>query len=94
MVKNVIITVLLALSLILGVNIVSEYSKFLKTKELIECYDRIVNQLPDSIFINYVSNTIEWKNLEDCVERNHIGCGCSKDIMPYEQHILYSILWD
>ena len=86
MVKNVIIIALLVLSLVLGISVISEHSKFLKAEELIECYDRVVDTIDDDYFLDVICTTDEWRDLQNCVERNHLGCGCPKDIMPMDKN--------
>ena len=84
MVKNVIIIALLVLSFVFGISVIGEHSKFLKAKELIECYDRVVDTIDDDYFLDVICTTDEWRDLQNCVERNHLGCGCPKDIMPID----------
>lgn len=64
-----------------GVNI-HQAIRYSKTCELIECYDRVVDTIDEDYFLDCISETDAWRDLENCVERNHLGCGCPKDIMP------------
>ena len=86
MVKNVIIIALLVLSFVLGISVISEHSKFLKAEELIECYDRVVDTIDDDYFLDVICTTDEWRDLQNCVERNHLGCSCPRDIMPMDKN--------
>ena len=64
--------------------IVNVYQTFTWNKvcELVECYDRVVDTIDEDYFLDVVCTTDEWRDLRNCVERNHLGCGCPKDIMP------------
>lgn len=55
-----------------------------KACELVECYDRVVDTIDDDYFLDVICTTDEWRDLQNCVERNHLGCGCPKDIMPID----------
>lgn len=64
-----------------GVNI-HQAIRYSKACELVECYDRVVDTIDEDYFLDCISETDAWRDLENCVERNHLGCGCPKDIMP------------
>lgn len=53
-----------------------------KACELVGCYDRVVNTIDEDYFLDAICTTDEWRDLQNCVERNHLRCGCPKDIMP------------
>lgn len=84
MLKNVTIIALLIILMMFSVSIMIEHSRFVRTKGLIECYDRVVDSIPKKVFIQYIANTKEWYYLERYVEENHVGCNCSKDILCHE----------
>ena len=55
-----------------------------KACKLVECYDRVVDTIDEDYFLDVICTTDEWRDLQNCVERNHLGCGCPKDIVPID----------
>lgn len=79
----IILSLLLVISI--GVNIYQAQC-WSKACKLVKCYDRVVNTIDSDYFLDAICTTDEWRDLENCVERNHLGCGCTWDIMPTENH--------
>lgn len=78
---------ILALVVLLGVSIFGNFYQSIcwdKACKLVECYDRVVDTINDDYFLDVICTTDEWRDLQNCVERNHLGCGCPKDIMPID----------
>lgn len=78
---------ILALVVLLGVSIFGNFYQATcwdKACKLVECYDRVVDTIDDDYFLDVICTTDEWRDLQNCVERNHLGCGCPKDIMPID----------
>lgn len=76
-----------ALVVLLGVSIFGNFYQSIcwdKACKLVECYDRVVDAIDDDYFLDVICTTDEWRDLQNCVERNHLGCGCPKDIMPID----------
>lgn len=69
----------------IGLNVYQSHC-WIKACDLIECYDRVVDTIDEDYFLDVICTTDEWRNLQNCVERNHLGCGCPKDIMPMENN--------
>lgn len=80
-----IIILSLMLTISIGVNVYQAHC-WNKACDLIECYDRVVDTIDEDYFMDAVSTTDEWINLEKCVEENHLGCGCTWDIMPVKRN--------
>lgn len=76
-----IIISILCISVAININQAVNWNKACK---LVECYDRVVDTIDDDYFLDVICTTDEWRNLQNCVERNHLGCGCPKDIMPID----------
>ena len=70
--------------LLQSVAILIKQDKYDRLLDLIECYDRVVDTIDDDYFLDVICTTDEWRDLQNCVERNHLGCGCPKDIMPID----------
>ena len=70
--------------LLQSVAILIKQDKYDRLLDLIECYDRVVDTIDDDYFLDVICTTDAWRNLQNCVERNHLGCGCPKDIMPID----------
>lgn len=70
---------MLCISVVININQAVNWNK---ACELVECYDRVVDTIGEDYFLDCISETDAWRDLENCVERNHLGCGCPKDIMP------------
>lgn len=88
MTKKSVYTMIFTLAGLLCMSIiVNVYQAFTWNKacELVECYDRVVDTIDEDYFLDVVCTTDEWRDLENCVERNHLGCGCPKDIMPMDK---------
>lgn len=76
-----IIISMLCISVLININQAVNWNK---ACELVECYDRVVDTIDEDYFLDCISETDEWRDLQNCVERNHLGCGCPKDIMPID----------
>ena len=70
--------------LLQSIAILIKQDKYDRLLDLIECYDRVVDTIDDDYFLDVICTTDEWRDLQNCVERNHLGCGCPKDIMPID----------
>ena len=68
--------------LLQSIAILIKQDKYDRLLDLIECYDRVVDSIDDDYFLDVICTTDEWRDLQNCVERNHLGCGCPKDIAP------------
>lgn len=82
--KNVLI---FALTILLCVSIFGNLYQsncWNKACELVKCYDRVVDTIDEDYFLDVICTTDEWRDLQNCVERNHLGCGCPNDIMPID----------
>lgn len=79
--NSLIFTLIVLLGVSIFCNLYQSYC-WGKACELIECYDRVVDTIDDDYFLDVICTTDEWRDLQNCVERNHLGCGCPKDIMP------------
>ena len=82
-------SLIVAYVVLLGVSIscnLYQSIRWNKACELVECYDRVVDSIDDDYFLDVVCTTDEWRDLQNCVERNHLGCGCPKDIMPMDKN--------
>ena len=80
---------ILALVVLLGVSIFCNLYQSIcwdKACKLVEYYDRVVDAIDDDYFLDVICTTDEWRDLQNCVERNHLGCGCPKDIMPMDNN--------
>ena len=68
--------------LLQSVAILIKQDKYDRLLDLIECYDRVVDSIDDDYFLDVICTTDEWRDLQNCVERNHLRYGCPKNIMP------------
>jgi hypothetical protein len=82
-------SLIVAYVVLLGVSIscnLYQSIRWNKACKLVECYDRVVDTIDDDYFLDVICTTDEWRDLQNCVERNHLGCGCPKDIMPMDKN--------
>lgn len=83
MLKDKLYIIITSLIIIISVGVnIHQASRYSKAYELIECYDRVVDTIDEDYFLDVICTTDEWRDLQNCTERNHLGCGCPKDIMP------------
>lgn len=82
--KNVLIFALTILSCVSVFGNLYQSNCWNKACELVECYDRVVDTIDEDYFLDVICTTDEWRDLQNCVERNHLGCGCPRDIMPID----------